>query len=102
MKIGRDEHGDCAAHTGCRAIVRDQRRRVALMSEAVGMAGMIETPIVCIDVQRAGPATGVPTKTNKAISGKSWALARAIIGASLSRRRTSWIYFRRFRSCSIL
>jgi 2-oxoglutarate ferredoxin oxidoreductase subunit alpha len=29
------------------------------------MAGMIETPIVCIDVQRAGPATGVPTKTEQ-------------------------------------
>ena len=29
------------------------------------MAGMIETPIVCVDVQRAGPATGVPTKTEQ-------------------------------------
>jgi 2-oxoglutarate ferredoxin oxidoreductase subunit alpha len=37
----------------------------ALMSEAVGMAGMIETPVVCVDVQRAGPATGVPTKTEQ-------------------------------------
>lgn len=37
----------------------------ALMTEAVGMAGMIETPVVCIDVQRAGPATGVPTKTEQ-------------------------------------
>ena len=35
------------------------------MTEAVGMAGMIETPIVCVDVQRAGPATGVPTKTEQ-------------------------------------
>jgi 2-oxoglutarate ferredoxin oxidoreductase subunit alpha len=37
----------------------------ALMTEAVGMAGMIETPVVCVDVQRAGPATGVPTKTEQ-------------------------------------
>jgi 2-oxoglutarate ferredoxin oxidoreductase subunit alpha len=37
----------------------------ALMSEGLGMAGMIETPLVCIDVQRAGPATGVPTKTEQ-------------------------------------
>ena len=29
------------------------------------MSGMIETPIVCVDVQRAGPATGVPTKTEQ-------------------------------------
>jgi 2-oxoglutarate ferredoxin oxidoreductase subunit alpha len=35
------------------------------MSEAIGMAGMIETPVVCVDVQRAGPATGVPTKTEQ-------------------------------------
>jgi len=35
------------------------------MTEAIGMSGMIETPMVCIDVQRAGPATGVPTKTEQ-------------------------------------
>ena len=35
------------------------------MTEAIGMSGMIETPIVCVDVQRAGPATGVPTKTEQ-------------------------------------
>src|ERR1700741_3507224 len=29
------------------------------------MSGMIETPIVCVDVQRAGPATGVSTKTEQ-------------------------------------
>src|SRR6202008_1589186 len=34
-------------------------------TEAVGMAGMIETPIVCVDVKRAGPATGGPTKTEQ-------------------------------------
>src|SRR5207237_8528778 len=37
----------------------------ALMTEAVGMAGMIETPSGCVEVQRAGPATGVPTKTEQ-------------------------------------
>src|SRR5262249_22481548 len=37
----------------------------ALMTEAVGMAGMLETPVVCVDVQRAGPATGVPAKTEQ-------------------------------------
>jgi 2-oxoglutarate ferredoxin oxidoreductase subunit alpha len=35
------------------------------MTEAIGMSGMIETPVVCVDVQRAGPATGVPTKTEQ-------------------------------------
>src|SRR3989440_2591662 len=54
-----------AAHTGCRDMCATSGGGFALMSEAVGMAGMIETPIVCIDVQRAGPATGVPTKTEQ-------------------------------------
>ena len=37
----------------------------ALMTEALGAAAMMEIPVVCIDVQRAGPATGVPTKTEQ-------------------------------------
>jgi 2-oxoglutarate ferredoxin oxidoreductase subunit alpha len=54
-----------AAHAGCRAMCATSGGGFALMTEAVGMAGMIETPVVCIDVQRAGPATGVPTKTEQ-------------------------------------
>jgi 2-oxoglutarate ferredoxin oxidoreductase subunit alpha len=54
-----------AAHTGCRAMCATSGGGFALMSEAIGMAGMIETPVVCVDVQRAGPATGVPTKTEQ-------------------------------------
>jgi 2-oxoglutarate ferredoxin oxidoreductase subunit alpha len=36
------------------------------MTEALGMAGIIETPLVVINVMRAGPSTGVPTKTEQA------------------------------------
>jgi 2-oxoglutarate/2-oxoacid ferredoxin oxidoreductase subunit alpha len=54
-----------AGHTGCRAMCATSGGGFALMTEAIGMAGMIETPIVCVDVQRAGPATGVPTKTEQ-------------------------------------
>jgi 2-oxoglutarate ferredoxin oxidoreductase subunit alpha len=54
-----------AAHAGCRAMCATSGGGFALMTEAIGMAGMIETPIVCVDVQRAGPATGVPTKTEQ-------------------------------------
>src|SRR5215472_6391841 len=54
-----------AAHTGCRSMCATSGGGFALMTEAVGMAGMFETPVVCIDVQRAGPATGVPTKTEQ-------------------------------------
>ena len=54
-----------AAHTGCRAMCATSGGGFALMTEAIGMAGMIETPVVCVDVQRAGPATGVPSKTEQ-------------------------------------
>jgi 2-oxoglutarate ferredoxin oxidoreductase subunit alpha len=54
-----------AAHTGCRAMCATSGGGFALMSEALGSAAMMEIPVVCIDVQRAGPATGVPTKTEQ-------------------------------------
>ena len=37
----------------------------ALMTEAIGAASMMEIPSVFIDVMRAGPSTGVPTKTEQ-------------------------------------
>ncbi len=39
---------------------------VALKSEAMGLAVMLELPLVVVSVQRAGPATGMPTKTEQA------------------------------------
>lgn len=39
---------------------------VALKSEAIGLAVMTELPLVIIDVQRGGPSTGLPTKTEQA------------------------------------
>ena len=39
---------------------------IALKSEAIGLAVMVELPLVIIDVQRAGPSTGMPTKTEQA------------------------------------
>ena len=38
---------------------------LALKSEGIGLAVMMELPVVIIDVQRAGPATGLPTKTEQ-------------------------------------
>ncbi len=55
-----------AAHTGCRAMCATSGGGFALMSEAIGSAGMMEIPVVFINVQRAGPSTGVPTKTEQA------------------------------------
>jgi 2-oxoglutarate ferredoxin oxidoreductase subunit alpha len=54
-----------AAHTGCRSMCATSGGGFALMSEALGSAAMMEIPVVCINVQRAGPATGVPTKTEQ-------------------------------------
>jgi 2-oxoglutarate ferredoxin oxidoreductase subunit alpha len=54
-----------AAHAGVRAMCATSGGGFALMTEGLGLAAMIETPVVVIDVQRAGPSTGVPTKTEQ-------------------------------------
>ena len=54
-----------AAHTGCRSMCATSGGGFALMTEAVGAAAMMEIPSVFINVQRAGPSTGVPTKTEQ-------------------------------------
>ena len=38
---------------------------IALKSEGIGLAVMVELPLVVIDVQRSGPSTGIPTKTEQ-------------------------------------
>ena len=55
-----------AGHMGVRSMCATSGGGFALMTEAVGMSGMIETPVVVINVMRAGPSTGVPTKTEQA------------------------------------
>ncbi len=64
-----------AAHTGCRAMCATSGGGFALMTEAIGSAGMMEIPVVFIDVMRAGPSTGVPTKSEQ---GDLW----QVLGAS--------------------
>ena len=54
-----------AAHVGCRAMCATSGGGFALMTEAIGSAAMMEIPVVFINVQRAGPSTGVPTKTEQ-------------------------------------
>ena len=54
-----------AAHAGCRAMCGTSGGGFALMTEAIGAAGMMEIPVVFVNVQRAGPSTGVPTKTEQ-------------------------------------
>jgi 2-oxoglutarate/2-oxoacid ferredoxin oxidoreductase subunit alpha len=51
-----------ASHAGVRAATATSGGGFALMTEAIGLAGMLEEPIVVINVQRGGPSTGIPTK----------------------------------------
>nr|NNM89633.1 2-oxoacid:acceptor oxidoreductase subunit alpha [Bacilli bacterium] len=51
-----------ASFGGARALTSTSGPGLALMMEALGLAGMTETPVVIIDAQRGGPSTGLPTK----------------------------------------
>jgi 2-oxoglutarate/2-oxoacid ferredoxin oxidoreductase subunit alpha len=53
-------------HTGTRAMTATSGGGFDLMTETISLAGMIETPVVCVIVQRPGPATGLPTWTGQA------------------------------------
>ena len=66
-----------AAATGARAMCATSGGGFALMTEAVGSAAMMEIPVVMINVMRAGPSTGVPTKTEQ---GDLWQMLGASQG----------------------
>lgn len=55
-----------ASYAGVRAMTGSSGGGFALMQEAMSLAGMIEAPIVVVDVQRPAPATGLPTYTEQA------------------------------------
>ncbi len=54
-----------AGHAGVRAMCATSGGGFALMTEAIGMAAMLETPVVIVNVMRGGPSTGLPTKTEQ-------------------------------------
>ena len=54
-----------ASFAGMLAVTSTSGPGLALKSEAIGLAVMAELPIVIIDVQRGGPSTGLPTKTEQ-------------------------------------
>src|SRR5579859_5904287 len=66
-----------AAHAGVRAMCATSGGGFALMSEALGLSAQAEIPVVVIDCQRAGPSTGVPTKTEQ---GDLWQMLGAAFG----------------------
>jgi len=51
-----------ANFAGARAMTASAGPGLSLMMEAIGLAGMTETPVVIVDTQRGGPSTGMPTK----------------------------------------
>jgi len=55
-----------AAYGGCLGLTGTSGPGVALKAEAVGLAVMAELPVVIADIQRGGPSTGLPTKTEQA------------------------------------
>ncbi len=55
-----------ASFGGTLAVTTTSGPGVALKSEAIGLAVMTELPLVVVDVQRGGPSTGLPTKTEQA------------------------------------
>ncbi len=66
-----------AAHAGVRSMCATSGGGFALMTEGLGLSAMMETPVVVIDCQRAGPSTGVPTKTEQ---GDLWQMLGAAFG----------------------
>ena len=54
-----------AAFAGSLAVTTTSGPGLSLKSEALGLAVMTELPLVVVDVQRAGPSTGIPTKTEQ-------------------------------------
>ncbi|MCA9126435.1 MAG: 2-oxoacid:acceptor oxidoreductase subunit alpha [Planctomycetales bacterium] len=55
-----------ASYGGAMAVTTSSGPGIALKAEAMGLATMIELPLLVIDVQRGGPSTGLPTKTEQA------------------------------------
>jgi 2-oxoglutarate/2-oxoacid ferredoxin oxidoreductase subunit alpha len=54
-----------ASFAGVRSMTATSGGGFSLMVEALGMAGMTETPVVVVESQRSGPSTGLPTKTEQ-------------------------------------
>lgn len=73
-----------ASHAGKKAMTATSGPGLSLMQEAIGLASISETPAVIMDVQRVGPSTGIPTKSeqsdlNAAIYGSHGDAAKVVL-----------------------
>jgi len=78
-----------ASFAGSFAVTSTSGPGLSLKSEAIGLAVMTELPIVVVDVQRAGPSTGMPTKSEQsdllqALFGRNGEAPCIVIAASSS------------------
>jgi len=91
-----------ASFAGDLAVTTTSGPGMALKTEAIGLAIMSELPIVIVNVQRGGPSTGLPTKTeqsdlNQAISGRNGDSPAVVISASTPANCFDWA----FEACRI-
>ncbi|MDD4655893.1 MAG: 2-oxoacid:acceptor oxidoreductase subunit alpha [Bacteroidales bacterium] len=75
-----------ASYAGNLAVTTTSGPGISLKSEALGLAMITELPLVVVNVQRGGPSTGIPTKTeqtdlNQALYGRNGECPIAIIAA---------------------
>lgn len=76
-----------ASYAGALGVTTTSGPGLALKTEALGLAIMLELPLVIIDVQRGGPSTGLPTKTEQAdllqaVQGRNGESPLCVIAAS--------------------
>lgn len=91
-----------AAFTGSLAVTATSGPGVALKSEAMGLGVITELPMVIINVQRGGPSTGLPTKTeqadlNQALYGRNGEAPMPVLAASTP----GDCFFAAFEACRI-
>ncbi|MBR1799221.1 MAG: 2-oxoacid:acceptor oxidoreductase subunit alpha [Bacteroidales bacterium] len=86
-----------ASYAGALACTSTSGPGLSLKSEALGLAVMTELPLVVIDVQRGGPSTGLPTKTeqsdlDQALYGRNGEAPLVVVAASSSANCFYWAF----------
>jgi 2-oxoglutarate ferredoxin oxidoreductase subunit alpha len=86
-----------AAFAGNVAVTTTSGPGLALKGEAIGLAVMAELPVVIVDVQRGGPSTGLPTKTEQsdllqAMYGRNGESPVVVVAASLPENCFKYAY----------
>jgi 2-oxoglutarate ferredoxin oxidoreductase subunit alpha len=86
-----------ASFTGSLAITTTSGPGLALKGEGLGLAIMTELPLVVVDVQRGGPSTGLPTKTEQsdlmqALYGRNGESPAVVLASSTPGNCFDWAY----------